>query len=93
MQEYWVFRVASLSGASCFVVATSRQEVFGILVDVATMLDIEWYTGCHDSYEKYQLLCGSTSTPLPLFRASAMSWDLPESKKGTLLDLTLIVKV
>ena len=91
VQEYWVFRVSILSGASCYVVATSHQEVFGILVDVAAKLGMKSCTGDHESYRKFELLWGSKA--LRLFRASVMWWALPESKKGKILDLALIVRV
>ncbi|CAE7774527.1 unnamed protein product, partial [Symbiodinium pilosum] len=91
VQDHWVFRVSTLSGSSCYVVAAGRHSVFNILLDVSTKLDIYWGTGCYDSHEKFKLLRGSAE--LQLYNATVSWWDLPESEKGTIIDLTLLVLI
>ena len=90
LQDFWVFRMSTLSGLSCYVVAANNDAVFGILIQVAHKLGIEWHTGCHDADDKFELLRGSTS--LRLYRASVSWWHLPEREKRTIIDLTLVVK-
>ncbi|CAK9074435.1 unnamed protein product [Durusdinium trenchii] len=91
LQNLWVFRVSRLSGAFCYVVAKSDYTSERILRDVARKLGIVWWTGCHDSDDKFELL--RDSTRLRLYKAHVSWWNLPESEKGTIIDLKLLVKV
>ena len=91
LQDLWVFRVSKLSGAACYVVTKGNYAVFGFLRDVCKKLGIDWWYGCHDADDKFELLRGSTS--LRLYKTHVSSWKLPESDQGAIIDLQLIVKV
>ena len=91
LQDLWVFRVSKLSGAACYVVTKGNCAVFGFLLDVCEKLGIHWSYGCDDADDKFELLKGSTS--LRLYKTHVSSWNLPESEKGAIIDLKLIVKV